>query len=134
VIFVVEWRCICHQGIPHFNGVHWYPRISVYDIKKGWDTDQHLNKELYGDYGLFDVKFNFANNYIVEATGAIQNEQEVLPAELRKKLDIKNFANKPWNEKPSTIIPYDSSQNAKHGILSQTMYMILPLRPTQLIV
>ncbi|MBK9301838.1 MAG: M1 family metallopeptidase [Bacteroidetes bacterium] len=98
------------SGFPHFNGVHWYPRISVYDIKKGWDTDQHLNKELYGDYGLFDVKLNFANNYIVEATGAIQNEQEVLPAELRKKLDIKNFANKPWNEKPSTIIPYDSTK------------------------
>jgi hypothetical protein len=40
------------SGFPHFNGVHWYPRISVYDMKKGWDTDQHLNKELYGDYGL----------------------------------------------------------------------------------
>jgi hypothetical protein len=97
------------SGFPHFNGVHWYPRISVYDMKKGWDTDQHLNKELYGNYGLFDVKLNFANNYIVEATGAIQNENEVLPQDLRNKLDIKNFANKPWNEKPSVIITYDSS-------------------------
>jgi hypothetical protein len=35
---------------------------------------------------LFDVKFNFANNYIVEATGAIQNEQEVLPARIKKKI------------------------------------------------
>jgi hypothetical protein len=95
-------------GFPHYNGVHWYPRISVYDIKKGWDTDQHLNKELYGDYGLFDVKLTFAANYVVEATGALQNESEVLPAELRANLDLKNFANKPWNEKPSTIIPYDT--------------------------
>lgn len=97
-------------GFPHFNGVHWYPRIAVYDAKKGWDTDQHLNKELYGDYGLFDVKLTFASNYIVEATGALQNQQEMLPDDLRKKLDVKNFANKPWNEKPSVIIPYDSSQ------------------------
>lgn len=95
-------------GFPHYNGVHWYPRIAVYDAKKGWDTDQHLNKELYGDYGLFDVKLTFAANYIVEATGALQNENEVLPPDLRAKLDIKNFANKPWNEKPSTIIPYDT--------------------------
>lgn len=97
-------------GFPHFNGVHWYPRISVYDAKKGWDTDQHLNKELYGDYGLFDVKLSFAANYVVEATGALQNEEEVLPADLRAKLDVKNFANKPWNEKPSTITPYDSAR------------------------
>jgi hypothetical protein len=97
-------------GYKHFNGVHWYPRIAVYDMKKGWDTDQHLNKELYGDYGLFDVKLTFANNYIVEATGAIQNEEEVLPKDLREKLDIKNFVNKPWNEKPSVIIPYDSTK------------------------
>ncbi len=98
------------NGFPHFNGVHWYPRISVYDIKKGWDTDQHLNKELYGDYGLFDVKLTFANNYIAEATGALQNENEVLPPDLRKKLDVKNFANKPWNEPASTIVAYDSSK------------------------
>lgn len=97
-------------GYKHFNGVHWYPRISVYDMRKGWDVDQHLNKELYGNYGLFDVKLTFASNYIVEATGAIQNEEEVLPPALRAKLDVKNFANKPWGEKPSVIIPYDSSQ------------------------
>lgn len=98
------------NGFPHFNGVHWYPRICVYDIKKGWDVDQHLNKELYGDYGIFDVRLTFANNYIVEATGAIQNEEEVLPKELRKKLDVKNFAQKTWEEKPSIIIPYDSTK------------------------
>jgi len=97
-------------GFPHYNGVHWYPRISVYDAKKGWDTDQHLNKELYGNFGLFDVKLTFAENYVVEATGALQNEADVLPPDLRAKLDIKNFANKPWNEKPSIIIPYDSAR------------------------
>lgn len=97
-------------GNKHFNGVHWYPRICVYDKKKGWDTDQHLNKELYGDFGLFDVELTFANNYVVEATGTLQNANEVYPNGLREKLDIKNFANKPWNETPSIIIPYDSSK------------------------
>ncbi|MBL7766644.1 MAG: M1 family metallopeptidase [Chitinophagaceae bacterium] len=97
-------------GFKRFNGVHWYPRISVYDIKKGWDTDQHLNKELYGDYGLFDVELNFAENYVVEATGALQNPAEVYPGDLRQRLDISNFAKKPWNEAPSIITPYDSSR------------------------
>lgn len=97
-------------GFPHYNGVHWYPRISVYDIKKGWDTDQHLNKELYGDYGQFDVNLTFADNYVVEATGALQNPETVYANGLREKLDIKNFINKPWNEKPSTVTPYDSTK------------------------
>ncbi len=97
-------------GYTHYNGVHWYPRICVYDKKKGWDTDQHLNKELYGDYGLFDVSLTFSDNYVVEATGVLQNANEVYANGLRQKLDIKNFANKPWNEKSSIITPYDSSK------------------------
>nr|MBP6625514.1 M1 family metallopeptidase [Chitinophagaceae bacterium] len=97
-------------GFTHFNGVHWYPRICVYDKKKGWDVDQHLNKELYGDYGLFDVKLTFSDNYVVEATGALQNPSETYPGDLRAKLDASNFKNKAWNEAPSVITPYDSSK------------------------
>lgn len=97
-------------GNNHFNGVHWYPRIAVYDRKFGWETDQHLEKEFYGDYGTFDVELNFANNYIVEATGNLINQKEVLPDDLRKKLDISNFKDKPMFSAPSIIIPYDSTQ------------------------
>lgn len=95
-------------GNTHYDGVLWYPRIAVYDKKFGWTKDQHLGKEFYGDFGTFDVELTFASNYIVEATGALQNREEVMPASLREKLDIKNFANKPWNSPPSIIIPYDS--------------------------
>ncbi|NNF02478.1 MAG: M1 family peptidase, partial [Bacteroidia bacterium] len=52
-------------GQKHFNGTHWYPRISVYDSKFGWTTDQHLGKEFYGDFGTYDVELTFPNNYIV---------------------------------------------------------------------
>ncbi len=97
-------------GWTHYNGVHWYPRICVYDQRKAWDIDQHLNKELYGDFGSFDVKLNFPNNYIVEATGLLQNKEEVLPDTLKEKLDAKLFKEKTWNSPPSTIIPYDSTQ------------------------
>ncbi|MFI5170843.1 MAG: M1 family aminopeptidase [Chitinophagales bacterium] len=90
----------------HYNGVHWYPRICVYDRKFGWDTDQHLGKEFYGDYGTFEIALTFASNYIVEGTGYLENEAEVLPKSLREKLDIRNFAVKPWEEPASVIIPY----------------------------
>ena len=35
------------------------------------------------------------------------NRDEVLPEELMKKLDIKNFATKKYNTPPSTIIRYN---------------------------
>ncbi len=95
------------RKLKHYNGVHWYPRISVYDAKFGWTIDQHLVKEFYGNFGAFDVELTFPANYIVEATGNMLNRNEALPPSLRKKIDIKNFANKPWNEKPSIIIPHN---------------------------
>jgi len=94
-------------GNKHYNGVHWYPRISVYDRKFGWTKDQHLGKEFYGDFGCFDVELTLPENYILEATGNMINRDEVLPKELMKKLDIKNFASKKYNSTPSTIIRYN---------------------------
>lgn len=95
-------------GYTHYDGVHWYPRICVYDRKFGWETDQHLGKEFYGDFGAFDVELTFSSNYVVEATGNLLNRDECLPADLRAKLDIKNFT-APVST-PSIIIPYDSTQ------------------------
>lgn len=93
-------------GFKHYNGVQWFPKISVYDRKFGWDTYQHLNREFYGDFGSYDVTLDFPSNYIVEATGMLQNSSEVLPDDLREKLDVKNFKDKKWDDSPSIIIPY----------------------------
>jgi len=98
------------NGKTHYDGVHWYPRISVYDAKFGWTTDQHLGKEFYGDFGAFDVELTFASNYVVDATGFLLNRPQVLPADLRAKLDITNFKDKPWNEAASEIITYNPNE------------------------
>lgn len=97
-------------GFKHYNGVHWYPRISVYDRKFGWTTDQHLGREFYGDFGTFDVSLTFNSQFIVEATGALQNEKEVLPAELKEKLAISNFKDKPFGSAPSVPIPFEEGK------------------------
>ena len=96
-------------GYKHYDGVHWYPRIDVYDRKFGWETDQHLTREFYGDFGTYDVSITLPNNYILDGTGIMTNEKEMLPADLRQKLDISNFAKKPWEEKPSEIIAPDGT-------------------------
>lgn len=101
-------------GNKQFNAVHWYPRMCVYDRKFKWATDQHLGKEFYGDFGTYDVTLTIPNHYIVDATGVLQNKEIVLPEPILKQLDIKNFANKPWDEKPSAIIPRDGTQKKWH--------------------
>jgi aminopeptidase N len=96
-------------GYKHYNGVHWYPRICVYDRKFGWETAQHLGKEFYGNFGTFEVELTLPKQYVLDATGVLTNTDEVLPADLRKKLDIKNFKDKPLEEKPSVIIEPDGT-------------------------
>ena len=96
-------------GYRHYDGVHWYPRICVYDAKMGWDTQQHLGKEFYGDYGAFDLSLTFSANYVVEATGWLQNEEEVLPKSLREKLDIKNFVSKKNKKDTLPLLPYSTT-------------------------
>lgn len=78
-------------GTKHFDGVHWYPSICVYDSKFGWTTEQHMDKEFYSDFGTFDVELTFPNDFIVEATGELTNENEVLPQELLEKINLENF-------------------------------------------
>lgn len=81
-------------GNKHFDGVHWYPSICVYDRKFGWTTEQHLDKEFYHNFGSFNVTLDFPGNYIIGATGTLQNESEVFPDSLRKQIDLSNFYEK----------------------------------------
>ncbi|MFM7638578.1 MAG: M1 family metallopeptidase [Bacteroidota bacterium] len=103
-----------HHGYKHFNGVHWYPRICVYDRKFTWETDQHVEKEFYGDYGYFDISLTLPNHYVMEATGTLVNKDEVLPAALRKQLDITNFKDKPIGSLPSVITQPNGTYKTWH--------------------
>ncbi|MCX8080610.1 MAG: M1 family metallopeptidase [Bacteroidia bacterium] len=103
-------------GKKHYDIVHWYPRISVFDRKFGWVTDQHMDHEFYGDFGSYHVEFTLPEEYIIDGTGVLMNEKEVLPEVLRKKLDLSNFLKKEFNSPPSEIIP--KTGNKKTWIFS----------------
>jgi len=76
----------------------WYPKPAVYD-KQGWHQMPYLNQgEFYSEYGSFDVKISLPKNYVVGATGDLQNKEEIewlnLLAEKTAKLDSFPITNK----------------------------------------
>jgi hypothetical protein len=58
---------------------YWYPQISVYDDVDGWDRYNYTGiQEFYNDFNNYNVEISAPENFIVWATGVLQNPSEVL--------------------------------------------------------
>lgn len=54
----------------------WYPKPAVYD-RRGWHPIPYFDQgEFYSEYGFFDVTITLPTNYVVGATGELQNPDE----------------------------------------------------------
>lgn len=70
----------CFSRLGHvdqsYQLTQWYPKPAVYD-KKGWHPMPYLELgEYYGEFANFDVRITVPENYVVAATGELQNESE----------------------------------------------------------
>jgi hypothetical protein len=64
-----------------------YPRISVYDDYNGWDVLPHtLRQEFYNDFNDYTLSIKVPKNYVVWATGNLENPDEVLQPAFSKRL------------------------------------------------
>ncbi len=55
----------------------WYPKPAVYD-KTGWHTMPYLDQgEFYSEFGNYEVQITLPKNYVVAATGQLQDEEEL---------------------------------------------------------
>jgi len=54
----------------------WYPKPAVFD-RHGWHPIPYLSQgEFYSEFGSFDVSITLPENYVVGATGELQNAEE----------------------------------------------------------
>lgn len=69
-----------------YEVAQWYPRMAVYDDKRGWDTLPFLGQEFFLDYGDFDYAVTVPWNFTVVGSGALTNPADVLTAKERDRL------------------------------------------------
>jgi len=63
------------EGIA-FSMAQWYPKVAEYDIM-GWHNHPYIGREFHGVFGTFDVTIHIDRDYVVAATGYLQNPEEV---------------------------------------------------------
>jgi len=54
----------------------WYPKMAQYD-PYGWHLDEYIGREFVAPFGDFDVKINIQKDYVIGASGKLQNPSEV---------------------------------------------------------
>lgn len=59
-----------------YSMAQWYPKLAEYD-HQGWHTNPYIAREFYGIWGDYDVKLTLPADFVVAATGYLQNAKEV---------------------------------------------------------
>ncbi|NJW53800.1 M1 family metallopeptidase [Salinimicrobium oceani] len=54
----------------------WFPKMAEYDFE-GWHADPYIGREWHGVWGDYDVKIAIDKNYVLGASGVLQNPNEI---------------------------------------------------------
>ncbi|KAA9034525.1 M1 family metallopeptidase [Ginsengibacter hankyongi] len=67
---------------------YFYPRVAVFDDVNGWDDIEHNEAlEFYNDFNNYILHVKVPKNYLVWATGNLQNAKEVLQPKYAERLN-----------------------------------------------
>lgn len=101
-VFEIEWlaqvpQIIRRGGRNNAEGIdfsmsQWYPKVAQYD-NEGWHLDEYIGREFYAPFGNFDVSITLPSQFIIGASGKLQNE-DMMPGYTDKK--IKRAATTTW--------------------------------------
>ena len=146
VIFNMEFEAqvplqIRRSGRDNAEGVkysmsQWYPKLCEYD-KDGWHPTPYIGREFYGVWGDYDVNISIDKNFIIGATGYLQNAAQVgygyeepgtkvsRPAgkKLNWHFNAPNVHDFVWVADPEFT---HQSKKIRDGLVVHTFYKIIP--------
>lgn len=138
--FEMEWSAqvpeqIRRSGRNSKEGValsmtQWYPKMAHFD-EFGWHLDEYVAREFIAPFGNFDVKINIHKDYVLGASGVLQNPAHVKG--YQKKPAVKPINNKvQWHYKAENIHDFAwaadpkfvvDSAKSRGGINVYTVYL-----------
>ncbi len=106
-----------HMG-QAYQATQWYPEPAVYD-HKGWHPIPYLDQgEFYSEFGNYDVQVTVPANYVVAATGNLQDasEKEWLKKRERFMRELPKKKNGSAKEPAEETIPSSAKTKTLHYI------------------
>jgi hypothetical protein len=110
----IDWSFSYPKGITIRNGdyrdstffvSYFYPKVAVYDDIDGWDRVNYTGQvEFYADFSDYEVEVTVPAEFVVWATGILQNPDEVLNNKYVKRLKKASKAKRTVH-----IIPYSEA-------------------------
>ncbi len=63
------------EGID-YSMAQWFPKLAEYD-ERGWHAHPYIGREFYAPWGDYEVNLTIDRDYVVAATGVLQNPNEI---------------------------------------------------------
>lgn len=63
------------EGV-RYSMAQWYPKMAEYDYQ-GWNANPYIAREFYGVWGDYNVRINIDKNYMIAASGTLQNPNQI---------------------------------------------------------
>jgi hypothetical protein len=105
------------EGI-EFSMTQWYPKLCEYDYQ-GWHANPYVGREFHGVWGDFDVKISIDPDYMIGATGVLQNRDEIFDGDLLRKSKKKYTT---WNFRADNVHDFAWAADPDYKQLSHTAH------------
>ena len=105
------------DGNNNYTIAQFFPRLAVYNNVEGWQNMQFWGRSEFAlEFGDYEVNLTVPSDHIVDATGVLQNEKNVLSKEQRKRWEKarKSFDN------PVMIVTQAEAEKTEKGRATDT--------------
>ncbi|MHA6288608.1 M1 family metallopeptidase [Maricaulis sp. CAU 1757] len=117
------WECFEETGDTGGDCIYqiaqWFPRAAAFSDYEGWHNKAFLGRGEFGlEFGDYDVAITVPQDFIVSATGVLQNSDEVLNQAQRDRLDEAMEADEPV----FIVTPAEARANERRGTRSEATW------------